>query len=154
MWPIPLRKPLLSPLLVTPKAPQTPISQPEPKLPLSAAIYTPKRSTELRTLAEVTGVNFKKDPTARQLFRKLGKQIDPQNIEIAHSQRKVERLEAKVEELQPKKKGVVRKDPNDLFVRIEHVIQQQEFVQRICRPSEDLQQVRLEDCLFEFQLGS
>jgi hypothetical protein len=63
----------------------------EPLLPpaIRRAIHIPKRST---TLAVLTGLNFTKDPTVTQIFRKFEKQTDHQSVELAHSRHTMEGL--------------------------------------------------------------
>jgi len=64
-------------------------------------------------------------PTQRQLFRKITKGFDEKDFALAEAELRIQQLEAKVEELQPRKRRKVQMSPNSRFADIRAVRQAQ-----------------------------
>jgi hypothetical protein len=63
------------------------------------------------------------DGMARQIFNKMAISLDRKTFQLAEHSCRIQRLEAEVEELRPRKrKKVAPEDPNKKFVMIENVI--------------------------------
>ena len=55
------------------------------------------------------------------LFRKIAKGIDEKDFAIAKHERRIQELEAKVEQLEPRKRRKVKTSPNSKFAGIEAI---------------------------------
>lgn len=125
LWPIAMAKPLLNPLVIS--IPSEPINI-TPSLimkqnnTLEAIIDTPRHSSQVQKLANQLISSHRTDPTVRLLFRKISKSIDEQNTKLAKAEGVVRGLEAKIDNLRPKKKQKVEPGPNERFVRIEDIM--------------------------------
>ena len=64
-------------------------------------------------------------PTQRQLFWKITKGFDEKDFALAEAELRIQQLEAKVEELQPRKRRKVQMSPNSRFANIRAVRQAQ-----------------------------
>ena len=60
-------------------------------------------------------------PTARVLFWSVSKAIDQRDFVIAQHKRRIQILEAKVQQLEPRKRRKVKTSPNSKFVGIEAI---------------------------------
>ena len=89
---------------------------------LEAIIDTPRHSSQVQKLANQLISSHRTDPTVRLLFRKISKSIDEQNTKLAKAEGVVRGLEAKIDNLRPKKKQKVEPGPNERFVRIEDIM--------------------------------
>ena len=56
--------------------------------------------------------------TCRVLFRKVAKSLDDKDFTIASHQLRIQQLEARVEQLAPRKRRKVQTSPNSRFARI------------------------------------
>jgi hypothetical protein len=125
LWPIAMAKPLMNPLVVTvPSGPiiTTPLQITKKKNLQEGTIDTPRHSSQVQKLAKRLISNHHTDPAIRLLFRKISKSIDEQNTKLAKAEGVVRGLEAKIDNLQPKKKQKIEPGPNERFVRIEEVM--------------------------------
>jgi hypothetical protein len=156
LWPVNLQIPLKNSLILdiptertrkkqTPSPTSSPIlaNQSSPLLPPKSSplvtpfgdVRTPRRSQEVQRFI-YENQSFRRaiedDGTARQLFDKLATSLDRKAFQLAEHSRRIQRLEAEVEELRPRKrKKVVSEDPNDKFVTIENVISVKEILQKL-----------------------
>jgi hypothetical protein len=55
------------------------------------------------------------------LFRSVSKAVDQRDFVIAQHERKIQRLEARVQQLEPRKRRKVKTLPNSKFVRIKAI---------------------------------
>ena len=60
-------------------------------------------------------------PTAKVLFRSVSKAVDQRDFVIAQHKRKIQRLKAKIQQLEPRKRRKVKTSPNSKFVRIKAI---------------------------------
>lgn len=111
---------------------------PEPLIStaIEARLRTPRRSTEVFSAVNISGVSLTRNATSRLLFRKLGKSLDVRNNQPAKAQHQIEALPANVAQLKPIKQAKVQEDPNDRFVRIHDVIKRKETIKKTCQPLE------------------
>jgi hypothetical protein len=160
LWPISMRKPLMSRQLLPP--PSTPANNPPatPQVSFMALqqgtgegvrITTPKKSAEVRSMVQELQVAMM-GSTARVLFRKIGKGLDAKNFQLAEYQHRVQQLEQQVESLRPQKRKRVVENPNERFVRIEQVMQVKALLTREAEAQAEVPPNQFEDMLFEFQL--
>jgi len=56
--------------------------------------------------------------SSRLLIRKISKCLDAKDLTIAQQEQRIKALEAKIEELRPKKRERLARDPNERFVQI------------------------------------
>ncbi|KAK4232732.1 hypothetical protein C8A03DRAFT_20033 [Achaetomium macrosporum] len=89
----------------------------------NASIRTPTKGNDVIGLMKQ---HTDHSPTKRLIGRKIAKALDAQITETVMLRRRIETLEAKVEELQPKKRKKVRLDPNTKFATIEDIVRMQE----------------------------
>jgi hypothetical protein len=59
--------------------------------------------------------------TTRVLFRKIAKGLDDKDFIITKQERKIQALEARVVQLEPRKRRKVRTSPNSKFANIEKI---------------------------------
>ena len=144
LWPVNSKIPLKNSLILdlpakkvrTPSSTSSPVraGQSSPLSPPKSSplvtpfgeVRTPRRSQEVQRFI-YENQSFRKaiedDGTARQIFNKMATSLDRKAFQLAEHSRRIQRLEAEVEELRPKKrKKVVPEDPNKKFVTIENVI--------------------------------
>lgn len=116
----------MSPLLLenSNRSINTPIQGPQNvlTLPLEASntsiqLNTPKAKRDIyqqmRTLASGSHDQL---PTQRLLFRKIVKGIDEKDYELGKANIRIQELEARLEQLKPKKRRKVQTSPNSKFV--------------------------------------
>jgi 4-hydroxybenzoate polyprenyltransferase len=84
-------------------------------------INTPASSHNVRHLLACFTRSQKADITTRRLFRRIGKGLDTRNTKIAAHEAKVRNLELQIEDLRPKKRAKVRKNPNKRLVQVVQV---------------------------------
>ena len=126
LWPVSVAKPLMSLLLLenSNRSINTPIQGPQNvlTLPLEASntsiqLNTPKAKRDIyqqmRTLASGSHDQL---PTQRLLFRKIVKGIDEKDYELGKANIRIQELEARLEQLKPKKRRKVQTSPNSKFV--------------------------------------
>ena len=63
--------------------------------------------------------------TARVLFRKISKAVNQQDYLIIEHKHKIQQLEARVQQLEPRKRRKVRTSPNSKFVEIKDIMRAQ-----------------------------
>ena len=76
----------------------------------------------------------------RIVVRKLAKAHDQRTLEMAMQDHEAQSLKAQIELLQPRKKAVVKPNPNEKFVNIEQIMKAKEKA----KEKEDLEQQRAE----------
>ena len=59
--------------------------------------------------------------TRKMLFKKIAKGIDKKDFVIAKHKRRIQELEAKIEQLEPRKRRKVKTSPNSKFARIDAI---------------------------------
>lgn len=81
--------------------------------------YTPKAGKELRLQVD-TMARFGHDdlPTRRLLFRKAIKAFDQKDFALGQAEMRIQQLEAKLNQLQPRKRRKVQTSPNSRFANI------------------------------------
>lgn len=80
---------------------------------------TPKAAREVRKQVETISQLGDSDlPTQRQLFRKVVKGFDEKDYALAQANLRVTQLEARLEQLEPRKRRAVRTSPNSRFADI------------------------------------
>ena len=62
------------------------------------------------------------------LFRKVSKAFDQKNLQIAQHEHRIKQLEARVLQLEPRKRRKVKASPNSRFVGIEAIYRAQNEV--------------------------
>ena len=131
LWPLNQAKPLLNPRLL-------PSSTPRPKTPSletppartnqqsnREVICTPKRGADIQALMQGTPSKTRNPISSRQqlVLEKVQKGYDTQAFNLALQRSRIKTLEAKVQQLEPKKKCQVRVNLNEKFVNIEQIMQ-------------------------------
>lgn len=92
----------------------------------SVAWETPRVPKDLRLQAEtITQLGETDLPTCRQLFRKIIKGFDEKDYALAQSELRITQLEARLEQLAPRKKRKVKTSPNSRFADIRVIKQAQ-----------------------------
>lgn len=82
-------------------------------------ISTPKKVDDLREdLNQLSQLGKASTSTARLLFRKVSKAWDQRDFVIAQHEQKIKQLEARVLQLEPRKRRKVVASPNSKFVGI------------------------------------
>jgi len=90
------------------------------------AFKTPQKSEDVREQArQITRSKITDPATARVLFRKISKGLDNKDFVIAQHERRIQQLEARVVELQPRKRRKVVTSPNSKFADIEKIYKAQ-----------------------------
>ena len=85
----------------------------------SIAFQTPQKSDDIRQQArQITGLEIGDRVTARVLFRKVAKGIDQKDFVIAQHKLRIKQLEARVLQLEPRKRRKVQTSPNSRFANI------------------------------------
>ena len=80
---------------------------------------TPQKGEDIRQQArEITRLKDVDSSTYRVLFRKVAKSLNDKDFVIAKYELRIKQLEARVEELKPRKRRKVRTSPNFKFVGI------------------------------------
>ncbi|TVY27535.1 hypothetical protein LHYA1_G003645 [Lachnellula hyalina] len=83
---------------------------------------TPKAAKEVRLQVETISRLGNSDlPTQRLLFRKVLKGFDERDYALAQARLQVTQLEARLEQLEPRKRRKVRTSPNSKFVDIQAI---------------------------------
>jgi 4-hydroxybenzoate polyprenyltransferase len=131
LWPVNSAKPLMSRLLLensNNSQLKTPIGSNIDKMLVqyesnsSIAWETPKSGKDLRlrvgSISQLDNINF---PTRRQLFRKIAKGFEQKDYELAQAKLRIEQLEARVEQIKPRKKRKVQTSPNSKFANIKTI---------------------------------
>ena len=135
LWPVRMSKPLMNRLLLenSNKAAEqtlgTSAKDPVPEWNQDqslVAFKTPQKSEDIREHArQITGLEMANPATARVLFRKISKGLDDKDFVIAQHERRIRQLEARVIELQPRKRRKVVTSPNSKFADIEKIYKAQ-----------------------------
>jgi hypothetical protein len=87
---------------------------------------TPQRSKDIREQArQITKLGDTDTATCRVLFRKVAKGLDQKDFVIAQHELRIKQLEARVVQLEPRKRRKVQTSPNSKFVRIRAIRQAQ-----------------------------
>jgi 4-hydroxybenzoate polyprenyltransferase len=122
LWPVSAAKPLMSRLLlensnklIESTSQKTPTSLLEPpKTPLP--FYTPKGRRDLHLgLHTLASSSYNQLPTQRLLFRKITKGFDKKDFELGKANMRIKELEARLEQLKPRKRRKVQTSPNSKF---------------------------------------
>jgi len=87
---------------------------------------TPQKSLDIREQAkQITGLETTDPATARVLFRKVAKGLDDKDFVIAQHELRIKQLEARVLQLEPRKRRKVVTSPNSKFADIEAIYRAQ-----------------------------
>jgi hypothetical protein len=131
LWPTNSAKPLLSRLLLensNSSKDQTAKRKAEEPLPdwntdqSFWRVVTPQKLQDVRDeVHQVSQLGKASIPTARVLFRKVSKAWDQRDFVIAQHEQRIKQLEARVTDLEPRKRRKVRTSPNSKFVGIEAI---------------------------------
>ncbi|KAK7219423.1 hypothetical protein V2G26_007426 [Clonostachys chloroleuca] len=126
IWPLDIKQPLKQ--LQDPKLlPFVPTTSPLKPEPYEMHIITPSSSKEVRDQVDSLRDNLKTvDSSARLLYKKVGKELDRKNSQIAALQHRNDYPEAEIASQQPLPRRTVQEDPNRLFPTIEQVVQARE----------------------------
>jgi hypothetical protein len=90
------------------------------------AFKTPQKSKDVREHArQITGPEMANSATARVLFRKVAKGLDDKDFVIAQHERRIKQLEARVLQLEPRKRQKVVTSPNSKFADIKAIYRAQ-----------------------------
>lgn len=153
LWPVNIQKPLASPFLLPDKRSEKKPRTPSPKRELLPITFsTPTRSQQIRTIINSIEIT---DPATRLLLRKVGSQLDRQNIKIAEAEAKIQVLQQQIATLKPKKKQKVDENPNSRFIRIKEIIETRERLAKQLQPqaaSKSIAAVSFQDLCHEWQL--
>lgn len=132
LWPVRMSKPLMNRLLLensnkrADNASETSRNVKAPEWHTSNSIVewgTPQKSADIRLQArQITGLGTLDLSTSRMLFRKVAKGIDQKDFVIAQQERKIKQLEAKVIDLQPRKRRKVETSPNSRFATVSWIM--------------------------------
>ena len=107
-----------------------------------------------------------KSPRTQLVWEKVQKGYDTQAFNLALQKSRIETLETRVEQLQPKKKGQVKVNLNEKFVNIEQIMKTKERIAKEAEaekerskeweknhsPVKDMQKHLFEEMCFEWQL--
>jgi hypothetical protein len=118
-------------------------------------LSTPRGSHQVRGMIRNFLDDQKIDPVMRQLFRKICKGLDEQNIQISINNMKIKDLEAQNQRLQPRKRAKVKEDPNKRFIRIPQIIESKERLVKELNPNDTataLENYIFEELCFQWQL--
>ena len=131
LWPINMAKPLMNRLLLEnsnkpdEQASNASKKKPVPEWNLEESIIaweTPKKSEDVRKqVHQITELKDINKATCRVLFRKVAKGLDAKDFVIAQHEHRIKQLEARVLELEPKKRRKVQTSPNSKFAGIEAI---------------------------------
>jgi len=131
LWPLNISKPLINRLLLknsnkVAKEPLQPSGKdivPEWIQDSSFGVWkTPQKSEDVREQSrQITRLESTDAATTRVLFRKIAKGLDDKDFIIAEQERKIRALEARVVQLEPRKRRKVRTSPNSKFADIEKI---------------------------------
>jgi 4-hydroxybenzoate polyprenyltransferase len=131
LWPVNSAKPLMSRLLLEnsnnskEQAKKRKAEDPIPDWNTSQShfnVATPKKLKDIKQeLLQISQLGKASIPTARVLFRKVSKAWDQRDFVIAQHERRIKQLEARVTQLEPRKRRKVRTSPNSKFVGIEAI---------------------------------
>ena len=90
------------------------------------AFKTPQKSEDIREQArQITGLETADPATTRVLFRKVAKGLDSKDFVIAQHELRIKQLEARVLQLEPRKRRKVVTSPNSRFADIEAIYKAQ-----------------------------
>ena len=118
-----IKKPLSNPLVFQLQG--VDIETPIEVIESPSAITIPRKGSDIpnytRRALEYTPLS--ELPTSQLLFRKIAKEIDSKNSEIASLQEEIVALKAQVAVFKPLKRKRVYKDPNKHFVNIQEIME-------------------------------
>jgi hypothetical protein len=87
---------------------------------------TPQKSQDIRDQAyQIMALGDTDSSTRRVLFRKLTKSLDSKDYIITEQELRIKQLEARLEQLAPRKRRKVRTSPNSKFAKIRAIKQAQ-----------------------------
>jgi hypothetical protein len=87
---------------------------------------TPQKSEDIRKQAyQIMALGDTDAATCRVLFRKVAKSLDNKDYVIAEQELRIKQLEARLEQLGPRKRRKVRTSPNSKFAEIDTIKQAQ-----------------------------
>jgi hypothetical protein len=131
LWPVCMSKPLMNRLLLensnisVEQASETSKRKLVPEWNFDGSIIaweTPQKSEDIREQArQITRLGDVDLTTYRVLFRKVAKGINDKDFVIAQHELRIKQLEARVVQLEPRKRRKVRTSPNSKFVGIEAI---------------------------------
>jgi hypothetical protein len=131
LWPTNSAKPLLSRLLLEnsnkleEESKKRKAEEPLPEWNADQSAFkisTPKKLKDIREqINQISQLGKATAPTARVLFRTVSKAWDQKDFVIAQHERRIQQLEARVTQLEPRKRRKVKTSPNSKFVGIEAI---------------------------------
>jgi 4-hydroxybenzoate polyprenyltransferase len=131
LWPVRMSKPLMNRLLLENSNQQDKqalkTSRGELALDwnLNGSIIdwvTPQKSEDIRKQAhQILALKDTDSSTCRVLFRKVAKGLDDKDFTIASHELRIQQLEARVEQLEPRKRRKVQTSPNSRFAGIKAI---------------------------------
>ena len=102
--------------LIEPTSQEIPALLLEPlKTPLPFSTPKGRRDFHLR-LRTLANLSYDQLPTQRVLFRKITKGFDQKDFDLGQANMRIQELEAKLEQLKPRKRRKVQTSPNSKFV--------------------------------------
>ncbi len=136
LWPVSMAKSLMSRLLLENSNQELEISALEDlqtikEVEESSIVWsTPKAGKEFRLqLNTLTKKSHDNIPTRRLLFNKAIKAFDQKDFALGQAEMRIQQLEAKLDQLQPRKKRKVQTSPNSKFTDIQ-AIQKAQIIAR------------------------
>jgi hypothetical protein len=135
LWPVRMSKPLMNRLLL--ENSNQPATEPLDALGQAEALDwnlngsfiewdTPQKSEDVRKQAHQISVLGDTDSaTSRVLFRKVAKSLEDKDFVIAKQELRIKQLEARVDQLEPRKRRKVQTSPNSKFADIRAIKQAQ-----------------------------
>ena len=128
LWPVNVSKPLINRLLLensnklVDQAPKTLEMELAPDWNVDGSFVsweTPHKGKDIREQArQVVKLGDVDSATSRVLFRKVAKGLDEKDFVIAQHELRIKQLEARVVQLEPRKRRKVQTSPNSKFVGI------------------------------------
>ena len=120
LWPLNPRKPLRSGQLLPQHSPQR-LPQQTQQQQANQPFYTPQRRDDIRSLMQRLH-NSPRKAAIRVASRKLVKAHDQLTLKSAMRDKEMQSLKAQIELLQPRKRAIVKPNPNEKFVNIEQIM--------------------------------
>ena len=137
LWPLNPQKPLRSSQLLPQRSPQQ--TQQQTQQQVNQLFHTPKKSNDIRVLMKRLHKS-PQSPSFRLATRKLTKAYDQFILEKSMWDAESKSLKAQLHLLQPRKKGIVKPNPNEKFVNIEQIME----AKRKAKEKEELERRRAE----------
>ena len=126
LWPLNSRKPLCSSQLLPQRSSQrSPQQLQQGNQQANQPFYTPQKRDDIQVLMRRLHKSPRKS-SFRIVARKLAKAHDQRTLEMAMQDYKTQSLKAQIELLRPRKRAIVKPNPNEKFVNIEQIMKAKE----------------------------